>query len=392
MSCDMIDIGAIQEQIAMKENNKYLEMHEFKVWQGKNEKWYTYLPDKNKGGRKLVKRNSKEDIEETIIAFYKEAEEKHYFKDVFYEWINSKLNYGEIQMQTYCRYEADYVRYIQNTEIENMEIGNISEITLESFIKKTIHEKNLKRKAWSNLRTLLRGTFKYAKRMNYSQISITQFLGDLELSNKMFATSIFTDEESVFKQSEVNKIVSYINSHDDRITDLAILLAFQTGLRVGELVALQYSDIYDGYISVNKTEIRYKDTDRTFKREIRENAKTEAGNRKVIISKDAVNTIKRIRKLNPFGEYMFMHDGHLIRGNSLTKRLRNICEYVGIMPRSMHKIRKTYATKLINNNVDEKIIMRQMGHTDISTTKQYYYFNDKSDDDARLQIQNALSR
>ena len=62
------------------------------------------------------------------------------------------------------------------------------------------------------------------------------------------------------------------------------------------------------------------------------------------------------------------------------------------MPRSMHKIRKTYATKLINNNVDEKIIMRQMGHTDISTTKQYYYFNDKSDDDARLQIQNALSR
>ena len=226
MSCDMIDIGAIQEQIAMKENNKYLEMHEFKVWQGKNEKWYTYLPDKNKGGRKLVKRNSKEDIEETIIAFYKEAEEKHYFKDVFYEWINSKLNYGEIQMQTYCRYEADYVRYIQNTEIENMEIGNISEITLESFIKKTIHEKNLKRKAWSNLRTLLRGTFKYAKRMNYSQISITQFLGDLELSNKMFATSIFTDEESVFKQSEVNKIVSYINSHDDRITDLAILLAF----------------------------------------------------------------------------------------------------------------------------------------------------------------------
>ena len=152
---------------------------------------------------------------------------------------------------------------------------------------------------------------------------------------------------------------------------MAILLAFQTGMRVGEIVALQYSDIdiQGGYINVDKTEIRYKDIDGTYKREIRDNAKTEAGNRKVIISSDAVNTIKRIRKINPFGEYVFMHEGRLVRGNSLTKRLKNICEHVDIPPRSMHKIRKTYATKLINNNVDEKIIMRQMGHTDIATTK-----------------------
>lgn len=389
----IIDENTIRMQIEMNERKKYLNGHEFRIWQGKNMKWYTYLPNEE-GERVLVKRNSKESIEDRIVEFYKDREQKHYFKDCFYEWINDKLKYGEIQMQTYCRYESDYMRYISGSRIEHMEMRFITEIALEQFIKSTIHEKNLKRKAWSNLRTLIRGTFKYAKRMSYTSISITQFLGDLELSNKIFTASVVTDEESVFKQSEVDKIVNYINSHDDRITDLAILLAFQTGMRVGEIVALKYSDIdiNGGYINVDKTEIRYKDIDGIYRREIRDNAKTEAGNRKVIISQDAINTIKRIRKINPFGEYVFMHEGHLVRGNSLTKRLKNICEYVKITPRSMHKIRKTYATKLINNNVDEKIIMRQMGHTDIATTKQYYYFNDKSEDDARLQIVNALGK
>jgi integrase len=46
--------------------------------------------------------------------------------------------------------------------------------------------------------------------------------------------------------------------------------------------------------------------------------------------------------------------------------------------RSMHVLRKTYATRLINSGIDEAIIINQLGHTEIDTTKQYYYYNDKS--------------
>lgn len=57
----------------------------------------------------------------------------------------------------------------------------------------------------------------------------------------------------------------------------------------------------------------------------------------------------------------------------------------------MHKVRKTYAKKLINAHIDECIIIKQLGHTDISCTKNFYYYNDKSVEEAGEQIEKAIS-
>ena len=52
--------------------------------------------------------------------------------------------------------------------------------------------------------------------------------------------------------------------------------------------------------------------------------------------------------------------------------LYNACDAVGIPRRSPHKIRKTYASILLDNNVAPKLIIETMGHTDISTTNGSY--------------------
>ncbi len=57
----------------------------------------------------------------------------------------------------------------------------------------------------------------------------------------------------------------------------------------------------------------------------------------------------------------------------------------------MHKIRKTYGTTLLDSDVDEKFVMEQMGHTDIATTKKYYYFSNKSTENKVKQINSAIS-
>jgi integrase len=57
----------------------------------------------------------------------------------------------------------------------------------------------------------------------------------------------------------------------------------------------------------------------------------------------------------------------------------------------MHKLRKTYGTTLIDNGVDESLIMTQMGHKDISTTRKYYYYANKDSDTNRKQIRNAIN-
>ena len=45
----IIDADAIRKQIEMKEREQLLAKHTYEIWKGKNNKWYTYLPDKEKG-------------------------------------------------------------------------------------------------------------------------------------------------------------------------------------------------------------------------------------------------------------------------------------------------------------------------------------------------------
>lgn len=372
---------------AMKRED-LLKQHPYEIWQSKDGKWYTYLPTQG-GGRVLKKRKSKKDLENIVIDYYKNNQEVR-LEDLFQEWAAQKLEYGEIQKQTFDRYTTDFHRFFDHSDIANKDIRKITEDDLELFIRETIRKQSLSNKAYGGLRLLIIGIFKYAKKRKYTEISITQFMGDLDLPKKCFSKRVVKDEESVFTDAEVEKISAYIRENISLI-NYGILLAFQTGVRVGELCTLKYSDIKGNKLCIRRTEVRYRGEDGKYVFEVRESPKTEAGNRDIILNSDAQRTLKEIRKLNPFGEYIFMSDGKRIKEKAFSVKIVKICRYVGIKERSMHKARKTYATKLINGGVDESLVVRQMGHTSIDCTKNHYYFNNKSDEDAAKQIENAIS-
>ncbi len=210
------------------------------------------------------------------------------------------------------------------------------------------------------------------------------------MAKKCFSKRTIKDEESVFTDSEVEKIYKYI-SENKSLINFGILLAFQTGVRVGELCTLKFSDIQGNKLSIRRTEVRYRDSEGNYVYEVRESPKTEAGNRDIILNSEAQKTLKQIRRMNPFGEYMFVRNGTRIKEKAFSVKIVKICQYVGIKERSMHKVRKTYATKLINGGVDESLVIKQMGHTSIDCTKNYYYFNNKSDEEAARQIEAAIS-
>ncbi|MCM1201401.1 MAG: site-specific integrase [Bacteroides fragilis] len=384
----MIDINDVQNSMEAMKREELLKQHTYEMWQGKDGKWYTYLPAKN-GGRMLKKRKNRKDLENVLIEYYKSRKEVT-LGDVFQEWVSQKLKYGEIQKQTFDRYTTDFHRFFDNTDIAQKDIRKITEDDLELFIRETIKSKNLSHKSYGGLRLLIVGIFKCAKKRKYTEISITQFMGDLDLPQKCFVRRTAKDKESVFTDDEVAKISRYIEENPSLI-NYGILLAFQTGVRVGELCTLKYSDIHDNKLCIRRTEVRYRGKDGKYVFEVRESPKTEAGNRDIILNSDAQKTLREIRKINPFGEYMFMSDGKRIKEKAFSVKIVKICKYVGIKERSMHKARKTYATKLINGGVDESIVIQQMGHTSIDCTKNYYYFNNKSDEDAEKQIERAIS-
>ncbi|MDO5126653.1 MAG: tyrosine-type recombinase/integrase, partial [Eubacteriales bacterium] len=80
-----------------------------------------------------------------------------------------------------------------------------------------------------------------------------------------------------------------------------------------------------------------------------------------------------------------------ISGHAFNKKLTRVCNALGINKRSMHKIRKTYGTTLIDNNVDDSVIAEMMGHTDITTTRKYYYYSNKAESTKVEQVTKALS-
>jgi integrase len=386
---DKIDLSDVQEKVVMAKRQMALSLHKYKIWEGKNGKWYTYLPEE--GGRVLKKRTSEADIQDLIVEFYMSQQEEPTIKSIFKDWIKEKLEFKEISKATYDRYLNDYKRFFGDSEIEKEKIKNITEDDLEVFIRKTIAEHELTQKAFSNLRILILGIFKYAKKKKHTYISISAFMGDLEISSKVFKKSIKRRESQVYMEDEIPKVLDYLEANPT-IHNLGILLTFQTGLRSGELSALKPSDIIGNTIRIQRQEIRYKDESGKSIREVVDYAKTDAGIRDVIIDEDVLETIKKIRRLNPFGEFLFEKKGKRISGPSFYRHVKNMCNELNIEVKSMHKIRRTYGTMLIDGGVNDSVVKEQMGHADINTTRKHYYYSNKNQKTKEEQIKNARNK
>lgn len=373
----IISLEHVQEQMYMKEREELLEKHPYQIWKSKDGKWCTYLPDENKG-RVLRKRISKKSIEDIVISFYKEKIDNPTIKSVFEQWISEKLEYNEISKSTYDRYKTDFKRYFMSGDMfGNKKIGNIKEEDIERFIKKTIAEQNLSAKSYGNLRLLIYGIFKRCrKNVNFS---ITQVVNDMQISKKSFKKTIKENSLEVFNEEELSKISDYLISKIDMI-NLGILLMFSSGMRIGELCTLKPCDIKENTIKIRRTETIYKGDNGKLVYDVKEFPKTEAGVRDIVIPTNDIWILKKIYHMNPFGEYLFEINKKRVKALVFRKRLYNICCECGITPKSPHKIRKTYGSILLDNGVDKRFILEQMGHADILCTENHYHRGRKTID------------
>ena len=386
----IINIDTIQTKIEMNERLKFLEKHEAKIWQSTDGKWYTYLPDV-KNERRLIKRNSEKALKDAIIDFYKETEEEPTIEVIFHQWIDEKLEYGEIQKQTYDRYIVDFHKFFEETGFAEKKIRYIDDITLEHFCKSQIRDKELTSKGWANLRLLIRAIFKFARKRGYTKMDIVNFMSYLELSKTIFRHTKKLSSDNVFNEIEMKQIVEYCISKPT-LSNMAVLFAAYTGMRVGEIVALKWEDVQKDIIYVHRTQVSYKDENGHYIHTVKNNAKTEAGNREVVIIPQLREVLRRLRVINPFTEYVFQIDENkTVLKNTICKNLHIICDNLNIKRRGVHTLRKTFITNMINANVEETIILEQVGHTMLETSKAFYYYNDKMTNYMSEKIQKAIS-
>lgn len=139
---------------------------------------------------------------------------------------------------------------------------------------------------------------------------------------------------------------------------VAILLAVTTGMRRGEICALQRSDIRGGMVHVNKSMVMDGNGDYTIKP-----PKTEAGNRSIPIPDHVVNAIIELDAPN----------GSAVGLNlkMLTGRWNRHQKKYGYSFR-FHDFRHFYASKLLAMGMPDKYIMRNTGHATLSMLKDRY--------------------
>ena len=367
-----------------------LSMHKQEKWVGKDGDWYTHVYDEH-GKRKIRHRKTEEELDDFLVEFYRKQQVKTKLRDVFQLWINEKLEYGEIQKQSYDRYKTDFDRFFpDDAPICKKEFREITGKDLEKHIKSTIHRLNLTRKVYSGMATLLNGIFKYGKHEELTTFSIVVFMKELELSDKIFQQRFVKKEEQVFSEDETQVIMEYFETHKT-IWDLALKLIFYTGMRVGEVTALKRCDIKEDTIQIRRHEAKIKDEDGHTTVVVKDFAKTEAGCRDIIVPLEAKEIIDDILKLNPDGEYLIENSqGIRIRGTTLTRHTDVLCKKLGLNHHSAHKIRKTYGTILLDGGVADSIVADQMGHKSVEMTRALYYYCNKNHKARKDQIGKAV--
>lgn len=146
-----------------------------------------------------------------------------------------------------------------------------------------------------------------------------------------------------------------------------IQFAVQTGLRIGELVALEWTDIdrATGVMTVRHNRCRGRDRP--------PKGKTS---RSLRLSKTALAALREQRLQTGFSRYVFgQRNGKPYSYTSMQRRAKRL----GF---TWHMTRHTYGTTLAANGVAIKTIMERMGHAKLSTTQVYLGFAPVHDDHA----------
>ena len=155
MDSGILDLQHIQHEIEMRENQKYLSQHPYSIWEGNNGKHYTYLPDENqKNGRKLIKRNTRKEIEKEIIEYWHVQLDDPTLQEIFDNWNDGKLQLNKISASTHVRNMALFKKHF--CDVQDKRIRSVDKEFLIDFLEQQIPKFNMTAKAFSNLKTLVR--------------------------------------------------------------------------------------------------------------------------------------------------------------------------------------------------------------------------------------------
>ena len=161
----------------------------------------------------------------------------------------------------------------------------------------------------------------------------------------------------------------------DLDTKVAFELALFCGMRRSEILGLREADVSleRNTVIVQKTRHRVENKD------IEQDTKTVRSRRVLSLPSFLADDVKSLMELH--NSYDFETTDYIIQNgfgeplnpSALTSRSIRYCKHIGIEPVSIHKLRHTYASMLINSRQADIIqISTELGHSNTTTTLNIY--------------------
>ncbi len=406
----MIDLTYVQEQIEMKKREEILSKHQYSIWFNEKENvWYSYLPDVSKPhNRRKIKRKRKHDLEDMILEYYtsckddvdEQSKASLSLESLFYEFMKYKVN--EVNSGTVKRMMADWNRFYKPDKgFISIALNNLTRINIDDFFNSVLVTHNLKKKGFYNMCGILKQMLEYAVDAEYIEKNPYR----VKVNKKRFASNgKKSSEKEVFQAGEkelfIQEMERRLRSNPSNTAPLAILLDFELGTRKGEILAISKSDILGDRIHIHRQLVEEFDTGNLDHIKSKgfyvvDYTKSEDGDRWLPLTTRAKEIIKWVELINEeygynFKDFLFVKNGNCISPDAVDAQMKRGCEHIGIPVKTMHKIRKTYASTLLHNGVNISIVKDMLGHADESTTLKHYIYNTENSRETDEKVLNAL--
>lgn len=278
--------------------------------------------------------------------------------------LERKLETGLVGERTYAR-TMETIVAMEKCELIKKNIDEITSDELQMYLNSL---KNYSKNTIKKFVDQLNQAYKFAQNKGYI------------IKNPMFDTITPKSNKKprevraleIEEQQKLTDYLQYVPIQDEPYKNVFLFQMF-LGLRIGEALALQTSDInlQRNLISVSKT----LTTDKNKNIIMGETTKTYAGTRQIPIPESLLNSVKSqmILAENHKDKLLFVDTrNNYLPPRKANDRLKTITKKLGIFGITTHSLRHTYGTRCIESGMRAVAVQRLMGHTDISVTLNTY--------------------
>lgn len=286
---------------------------------------------------------------------------KKTFKEITTEWKIMKKGY--VKKSTYSAYSLIIENHLLPAFAESVVIN---ENDVQNFVLSKFNS-GLSTKSIKDILVVFKMILKFGSKQGLCNA----YIGDITLP-----TYRKQEEVTVFNIETQKKIMDYIKNNFT-FKNFGIYLCLSTGLRIGEVCALQWKDIdlKTGLISVNKTINRIYVVDDIIGRHtelIIDTPKTQNSIRDIPMSNEMLKMLKTIKKIVNQDYYVLTNESYPLEPRTYRSYYSKLLRNLNIPKLKFHGLRHSFATRCIESNCDYKTVSVLLGHSNLSTTLNLY--------------------